>query len=108
MQTDGSKVDDYPEGYPKLAAFLSSDPGFPVYRGFGLLLHRLLLYLQHELSKLEQRLNELDRDDAANNPHRLQSLDWDHEDAMQEGKQRSEREEVICKLRPLFVQYGKR
>lgn len=49
-------VEDYASGYPKLAAFFDSDDQFSVYRRFGYLHSRLLLYKQDELRELEDRL----------------------------------------------------
>jgi hypothetical protein len=59
-------VDDYPEGYPQLAAFMNSDDTFANVRRFGRLSSRLLLHLQNELTALEKRLDDLDNSDAAN------------------------------------------
>ncbi|KAI9857215.1 MAG: hypothetical protein M1813_008577 [Trichoglossum hirsutum] len=46
-----------------LAAFLSSDHNFMVYRGFNYLHARCLLYQQDELVALERELDEMDRED---------------------------------------------
>src|SRR4051794_25638823 len=46
-----------------LAAFLSSDHNFMVYRGFSYLHARCLLYQQDELVNLERELDEMDRED---------------------------------------------
>jgi hypothetical protein len=48
-----------------LAAFLSSDHNFMVYRGFSYLHARCLLYQQDELAVLERELDEMDREDDA-------------------------------------------
>lgn len=106
LQTDLAKVDDYPKGYPRLAAFLQSDPNFEIYRRFRMLRHRIILHRQQELMKLEQKLNELDLNDAEKHPNRLQSLEWDHEDAVGEGKLRSEREEIIDAIDSKLKDYG--
>lgn len=47
-------------GYPKVAAFFDSDDQFSVYRRFGYLHSRLLLYKQDELRELEERLQTMD------------------------------------------------
>lgn len=99
-------VDEYPKGYPRLAAVQASDPNWPVYRRFKTLHHRIILHRQQELVKLEQQLNRLDRKDAEENHHRLGSLQWDHEEAVQEGKERSEREEIIEKIDTKLKEYG--
>ncbi|KAK3201734.1 hypothetical protein GRF29_164g468701 [Pseudopithomyces chartarum] len=59
-------VNDYPKGYPRWAAYQNSDANFGVYRRFGTVRHRLLLYRQQELYKLERELFQLDKEDEAN------------------------------------------
>jgi hypothetical protein len=62
MQADLRKftVDNYPRGYPQFAALINADPAFAVFRRFGTLRARSLLYKQDELVEMEARLNELD------------------------------------------------
>lgn len=50
-----------PRGYPKVAAFANTDPSFLIYRKFGWLHNRILLYFQDELVALEYKLNKLDQ-----------------------------------------------
>jgi hypothetical protein len=57
-------VRDFPDGYPKLAAFLDSDEKFMVYRRFGYLQSRLLLEKQEHLQQLEEELESLDQEEA--------------------------------------------
>ncbi|KAL8803297.1 MAG: hypothetical protein Q9182_003255 [Xanthomendoza sp. 2 TL-2023] len=57
-----NSLDRYTVGYPKVAAFENADPNFLIYRKFGWLHNRLLLYLQDELAELEYILNKLDKD----------------------------------------------
>ena len=54
-------VDHFIVGYPKIAALAATDPSFLIYRKFGWLHNRLLLYLQDELVALEYKLNKLDQ-----------------------------------------------
>ncbi|KUJ19493.1 uncharacterized protein LY89DRAFT_731891 [Mollisia scopiformis] len=51
----------YPSGYPRLASIIDSDERFMLYRRFGILQTRLLLYKQDELRLLESRLDDLDQ-----------------------------------------------
>jgi hypothetical protein len=81
-----TKVQQYPAGYPQLAALLNSDSDFPVYRRFGTLRSRVILHRQHELAKLEEQLMELDKEDSKSHPHRIQSVRKDEADT---GSQRS-------------------
>ena len=52
--------DSSPVGYGAVAACMSSDRDLALYRRFGALNARNLLYLQSELMSLESRLQELD------------------------------------------------
>ncbi|PMD60231.1 uncharacterized protein K444DRAFT_722306 [Hyaloscypha bicolor E] len=61
------KVDDYPEGYPQLAAFANSCDTFASVRRFGRLSYRLLAHLQNDLIDMEKVLDKLDKKDAADN-----------------------------------------
>ncbi|KAL8657937.1 MAG: hypothetical protein Q9226_001432 [Calogaya cf. arnoldii] len=54
-------LDNYIVGYPKVAAFANADPSFLIYRKFGWLHNRSLLYLQDEIVALEHKLNKLDQ-----------------------------------------------
>ena len=72
-------VEDHPEGYPQLTAFLNSDDNFLIARKYGFLRTRLLLYRQDELSVLEKGLLDLDNDDKENRKKALQSRKHDEE-----------------------------
>lgn len=54
-------MEDRRNGYPRLAAFINSDLDFVVFRRFGHLHVRYLLYLQDEIAEMEQQLHTLDR-----------------------------------------------
>ncbi|KAF8857185.1 hypothetical protein BDZ45DRAFT_789262 [Acephala macrosclerotiorum] len=60
-------------GYPRLAALLDCDENFMVYRRFGYLQARLLLYKQDVLRQLEGNLDRMDEVDEARNPKALRS-----------------------------------
>lgn len=51
------------DGYPSYAAFISKDRDAAVYRRFGNLNSRSLLYMQSELHELERQLDDLDKED---------------------------------------------
>ena len=77
-------VDDYPAGYPQLAAFITSDDNFSMYRKFDRPCNRLLLDLQSQITALVSRLDELDRSDhGCTTAYRLQTIrheeGWDDE-----------------------------
>ncbi len=56
-------MEDYRQGYPRLAAFLNLDRRFSVLKRFDYLHMRSLLDLQDQLSELEDRLNRCDDGD---------------------------------------------
>jgi hypothetical protein len=91
-------VENCPEGYPRLAAFLDSDDGFMLYRRFGFLQSRLLLESQDELRMLEIELDKMDRKDHARDRGSLQTRDLCEEDARP-------RRELLEKIRACFCEY---
>lgn len=58
-------VHDVPEGFPQLAAWLNSNDNWNIYRGFGSLSARVLVNMEIELTKLEQKILDLDEADKA-------------------------------------------
>lgn len=58
--TDLRVAYDYDEDWPKLANFLSANGNFVIYRRFGYLQARVLLYKQDELRRLEEELKRQD------------------------------------------------
>ena len=52
-------------GYATLAQFMASSKAFGIFRRFGTLAIRNLLYMQDELCEIEQQLAELDQADMA-------------------------------------------
>jgi hypothetical protein len=65
------RLNDYPKGYPNVAAFLNSDEGFSIYRRFGYLQSRLLLSKQDDLRCSEQKLQEMEAAMIGENKDRL-------------------------------------
>ncbi|KUJ19488.1 uncharacterized protein LY89DRAFT_642559 [Mollisia scopiformis] len=64
---DVRTLNQCPEGYPRLAAFLDADENFMLYRRFGFLQARVLLYKQDELRELERELDRIDCIDQHSN-----------------------------------------
>jgi hypothetical protein len=83
-------VEEYPKGYPLLAAFQSSEPSFSIYRSFDYLHSRVILNMQDELRVLEKRLERLDNEDANSSSEDtnkcVRSRDSDVRRARAEGK----------------------
>jgi hypothetical protein len=93
------KVEQCPRGYPNLAAFLDSDESFTLYRRFGYLQARLLLDKQDEMRKLEEKLDEMDKEDEENVSKRLITRDLKEQDA-------GPRRELFKAIEERFCEYG--
>ncbi|KAH7062257.1 hypothetical protein B0J12DRAFT_735817 [Macrophomina phaseolina] len=104
------EVEKYPCGYPRLAAFQSSDESFSIYRRFEYLHSRVLLGLQYELSELEQELQRIDGRDADDekNARRLKSRKRDDIDGRKESKRNEgarTRSVIVDDIRRKLVEY---
>ncbi|ORY09511.1 hypothetical protein BCR34DRAFT_589249 [Clohesyomyces aquaticus] len=98
-------LQDFPRGYPLLAAFQSSEPSFSIYRCFNYLHSRVILELQDELRVLEKDLTKLDKIDSNNgNEKRLGSRANDLKQAQAE-KTESKRAKLIASIRDKLVNY---
>jgi hypothetical protein len=74
-------------GYPALANFIGSDKDFFIFRKFNVLSARSLLFLQDELSELEERLNSIDiAESGRGEPRDLWNLSSRREDENLERK----------------------
>ncbi|KAE8443151.1 hypothetical protein EG329_002320 [Mollisiaceae sp. DMI_Dod_QoI] len=92
-------LEECAEGYPRLAAFLDSDENFMLYRRFGFLQARILLYKQDELRELEEELDGMDNRDAKTRARKLKSRERD--DAQCE-----DRKILIAKITRTFNEYA--
>ena len=92
-------MENCPEGYPRLAAFLDSDEKFMLYRRFGFLQARLLLNKQDELRELEKDLDRLDKVDQGKDPSLLKSREKD--DATS-----GRRKKLLSEIERKFTEYG--
>ncbi|KAF2490117.1 hypothetical protein BU16DRAFT_553300 [Lophium mytilinum] len=103
--TNATLVDEFPVGYPRVAAFQSSEPSFSLYRCFGYLHSRVLLELQDELVVLESNLADLDEDHAEiDDGRRLKSRAVDLRQSKQAGVE-CERRSMIATIRDKLVNY---
>jgi hypothetical protein len=98
-------LEDCPNGYPRLAAFLASESSFALFRGFNYLHTRLLLEKQYEISRLEQELDELDRTDDTTDmgKKRLGNRDLDNRRARND-EYRS-RQEILDEIHRKLLEY---
>ena len=94
-------VDDFFDGYPKLAAFMESDANFMEFRQYKYLRIRRLLHMQAELKEMEDQLSHLDAQDAEHDEINLKSRDRD--DKQKWPRRKELLEDIHCKL----DQYGK-
>ncbi|KAF1839783.1 hypothetical protein BDW02DRAFT_10134 [Decorospora gaudefroyi] len=103
-ETRTRKLEDTPNGFPRLAAFQSSEPNFSLYRSFSYLHSRILLDLQDEITTLEKELDDVDLDDSSEDPDRLMSRDYDISQPVGEGEVRSRRV-ILGEIRTKLLEY---
>ena len=72
-------MEDYPDGYPRLAALMDSDNNTRLYRRFGVVRNRLLLHKQDQIAELSEKLSKIDHTDSLENPVRLICRRYDEE-----------------------------
>jgi hypothetical protein len=98
-------VDDLPNGYPRLAAFMGSDPDAMLFRGFATIHTRLLLHLQADIHVLEQELDEFDAMHGGET--RLRSWDVDAAKCRsEEAEGMRTRQNILEELRVKISHYG--
>jgi hypothetical protein len=91
------KIDEYPEGFPRLSAFVNSDDDFAMCRSFKLCHIRLLLHLQVEITIMEKELFELDKKDEANPAMEYRRRTTKHKEHW-DSEQRELRKELTAKI----------
>jgi hypothetical protein len=74
----GSLDEEFPGGWPQLAAFINSADDLTMFRRFGRAHCRILLHLEAEITILERKLDALDTHDAKSPHHmyRLRRSSW--------------------------------
>ena len=98
-----SLVDDYPDGWPRVAAFLNSADTFQIFRRFSYAHTRLLTNMMAKITTLEKGLLELDRKDAevgSDTDYRLRATEY------QEGGD-TKKQELMDRLKFEILAYGK-
>ena len=105
------------EGYEDFSKFIASDVDLSIYRRFGVLGARNLLYLQAELQVLEAQLQKLDDDDRneieRSSGNRRRDIQWAakswesfYQQSSQQGRQK-EKMAIVLRLREAMKEYGK-
>ena len=100
----------YFSSYATFSQFIASDSELFLYRNFQTLSSRNLLYLQSQLTELENRLREFDEDDAEqlNNEILLSAKCWEtFSTRAKEHPREAERMEVIQEIRVKMKEYRK-
>lgn len=97
-------VENNPNGYPRLAAFQTSDPNFGLYRSYSYLHSRILLDLQDEITVLEKELDDLDWDDFDEDPNRPKYREVSEHAEENGGRTRRT---VLREIKTKLMEYGK-
>lgn len=95
-----SRLNDYPKGYPNVAAFLDSDGGFSIYRRFGFLQSRILLGKQEDLRRAEKKLKRIESEMTTNNVNALCSRDI-------RGAYKEKHKQLLADIEQKFCSYCK-
>jgi hypothetical protein len=98
-------LEDCPVGYPRTAAFLSSQPNLSTYRAFNYLHSRTLLHKQRALEILEQELDDLDEMDACNETGKRKLKDCDYDKKISYKKSGRCREDVFNDVHKALIEY---
>ncbi|KAF2815129.1 uncharacterized protein BDZ99DRAFT_378427 [Mytilinidion resinicola] len=104
-ETNTRILENTPNGFPRLAAFQSSEANFALYRSFSYLHSRVLLDLQDEITCLEKELDDLDWDDFDSDPDRLQSREIDVAKASRDDPDRRNRRTILGEIRTKLMEY---
>lgn len=104
-ETKTRKLENTPNGFPRLAAFQSSEANFSLYRSFSYLHSRILLDLQDEITTLEKELDDVDWDDFDEDPDRLRSREADVAAAAREGDHVRNRRAILREIRVKLMEY---
>ena len=94
-------VNEFPRGFPRLAALQSSSDDLYIFRGFKRVHARILLQLEVEISQLAKDLDKLDKEDDAD-PNMWYRLSNTEDDKDWDPRQR----DLINELRGKINAYG--
>lgn len=102
-------VEDYAQGWPRLAAFLNSDDNVVIFRRFGQSQCRILVHLQAQITLLEQDLSKLDQHDSRSSDtlYRLKRVNnLNEEDNDQKDNVQKEKLELLQKKLAEYCKYS--
>jgi Family of unknown function (DUF6594) len=94
----------HPRGYPRIASFTNSDSDSSLFRRFGDLYARTLLYKQAELTELEEKLAKIDRDDSES-----KGSEWkvSYSIHVKDGRKNEVRRDLMVEIKEKLKEYGK-
>jgi hypothetical protein len=104
MATD-KVLDHLVLGYPRLAGHMGIYPERAVFRRFGALNYRNLLYLQSELAYIERKLIKQEQIDSEVPEKKRYALDWYWLSLSQDGDTRQL--DLVNKMRMTLKEYSK-
>jgi hypothetical protein len=95
------------KGYPRLCAEMEVLPQIAIFRRFGALGARILLYMQAELSMLEERLWEVEKRDSESKQGKESSYchDW-YWLASPDSAMTPEQWRLVSQIKGLHKEYG--
>ena len=96
-------MENHPKGYPRTAAYIDSDVDTALFRRFGILHARILLYMEVELTELEARLAKLDEDDTAEEETEWKVVNSIHH---KNGRKNDDRKALVDELKGKLAVYG--
>ena len=101
-----STVEDFPMGYPRMSCYLDSDEAFMMYRRFGLLHSRLLLYKQDELREMEEDLYTMDKRDEKTEEGQNCLKSRDEDEARDPPSRGRTRKQLLTDIKTSILEYG--
>jgi hypothetical protein len=99
-------VEIYPEGYPRISAYVDSDSDTALFRRFGVLHARSLLYKQVELTELEAQLDKLDKEDEGKPGADPNKWRLGHSISLNDGQMNEKRRDLMEKIDEKLEEYG--
>jgi hypothetical protein len=92
---------DYPDGWPRVAAFLNGCNSFGIYRRFGQCHSRLLVTHMANITDIERQLSDLDKADEAGEATKWRLKTRYHEEGFDTTKR-----DLLEKLEKELAAYG--
>ena len=99
-------MEDYPIGYPRLSCLLNSDDSFVMFRSFGQLHTRLLLYKQDQLREMEEELDIIDNRDNQHEETQLYLKSREEDDERDPPMGGRSRKELLSSIQVALIEYG--